>query len=94
MPLLNNVNKFDLVIISSLEEGGATALGPALLMAVAMASQVKGSKVILCTDGQANVGLGSLEGTATSEELQERASEFYTDLSGFAVEKGCVGPTV
>ena len=31
----------------SLEKGGMTALGPALLLAVAMASQVSGSKVSL-----------------------------------------------
>lgn len=38
---------------------GATALGPALLSAVELASQGGvGSKVILCTDGEANVGIG------------------------------------
>jgi len=36
---------------------GATALGPALLVAVSMASQKAGSKVIICTDGLANVGM-------------------------------------
>ena len=46
----------------SLEEGGATALGPALLFSITMASQRTASKVIICTDGLANVGLGSLDG--------------------------------
>uniref|UniRef100_A0A3Q2ZK49 Circularly permutated Ras protein 1-like n=1 Tax=Kryptolebias marmoratus TaxID=37003 RepID=A0A3Q2ZK49_KRYMA len=43
------------------EEHGATALGPAALASVAMASRYPGSKVILCTDGRANIGLGDLE---------------------------------
>uniref|UniRef100_A0AAY3ZU16 VWFA domain-containing protein n=1 Tax=Denticeps clupeoides TaxID=299321 RepID=A0AAY3ZU16_9TELE len=43
------------------EEHGATALGPAALISIAMASQYPGSKVIICTDGRANIGLGQLE---------------------------------
>ena len=39
---------------------GTTALGPAVLTSVAMASKgAPGSQVIICTDGMANVGLGS-----------------------------------
>lgn len=42
-----------------IEETGPTALGPALLTSVAMASEGgQGSTVVLCTDGLANVGLG------------------------------------
>eukprot|EP00005_Dracoamoeba_jomungandri_P012139 CAMPEP_0174266078 /NCGR_PEP_ID=MMETSP0439-20130205/28853_1 /TAXON_ID=0 /ORGANISM="Stereomyxa ramosa, Strain Chinc5" /LENGTH=814 /DNA_ID=CAMNT_0015352839 /DNA_START=40 /DNA_END=2481 /DNA_ORIENTATION=+ len=51
--------------VFDLEESGATALGPALLCSVAIAAQKPGSKVVLCTDGLANIGLGSLE-----EELE------------------------
>ena len=61
----------------SLEESGQTALGPAALASVVIASQKPGSRVreglhliisaslqvVLCTDGLANVGLGSLDGT-------------------------------
>jgi len=47
--------------VFALEEGGQTALGPALVVAVAMAAHAKGSKVILCTDGLANIGLGALD---------------------------------
>ena len=46
-----------MVLIPSLLLIGATALGPALLVAVSMASQKAGSKVIICTDGLANVGM-------------------------------------
>ncbi len=47
----------------SLEETGQTALGPALLAAVTLASQRPRSHVIVCTDGLANIGLGSFEDT-------------------------------
>ena len=47
----------------SLEETGPTALGPALVTAVAMAAEGNpGSMVVLCTDGLANVGLGAFGG--------------------------------
>jgi hypothetical protein len=46
----------------SLEETGPTALGPALLSSVALAAEGGiGSTVVLCTDGLANVGLGSFD---------------------------------
>jgi hypothetical protein len=44
-------------------EGGQTALGPALCVAVFVASHTAGSSVLLATDGLANKGAGSLEGT-------------------------------
>jgi len=57
------------------KSGGATALGPALLSSIALASQGKpGSKVIICTDGLANMGLGNLEDPKSLSESEE----FYT----------------
>ncbi len=47
--------------ISELAEGGSTALGPALLVSLALASQCTAAELIVCTDGISNVGLGSLE---------------------------------
>ena len=41
-----------------LEEEGGTALGPALLLSIAMAGKQPGSHVVLCTDGKANIGIG------------------------------------
>lgn len=70
-----------------LEECGPTALGPALLVATTIASQVRGSKVILCTDGLANVGMGKLEGHSDDQGLEE-AIKFYDEISDSAVEKG------
>jgi hypothetical protein len=67
-----------------LQESGPTALGPALLTAVAMATQGSaGSSVTLCTDGLSNVGLGAIEG-----KKQEEAVEFYTKVADFAHENG------
>ena len=44
-----------------LEETGKTALGPALLAAVAMLCNSKhGSMILLCTDGLANHGIGAV----------------------------------
>jgi Mg-chelatase subunit ChlD len=46
--------------LKDLKEKGKTALGPALLSAVGLAGEGSlGSMVVLCTDGLANVGLGS-----------------------------------
>jgi hypothetical protein len=36
----------------ALEEQGQTALGPALVVAVAMAARTRGSRVVVCTDGK------------------------------------------
>ena len=70
-----------------LEEGGKTSLGPALLASVALASKGKqGSMVVICTDGLANVGLGSLD---LDSELAE-SSKFYEDVSKFAQESNIV----
>jgi hypothetical protein len=65
-----------------LEENGATALGPALRVAVAVAGSAPGSSVILCTDGLANQGLGSLEGKSKDFVA------FFTECGEQAVLKG------
>lgn len=65
-------------------EGGATALGPALVVAVNMAAHHPGSKVILCTDGKANIGLGKLEDSAE----EQAALEFYSKVAQSALDKG------
>ena len=64
-----------------------TALGPALVISIFMASKVVGSKVVLCTDGCANVGVGSL-GRYSND------SEFYERLGETASSKGSVCASV
>jgi Mg-chelatase subunit ChlD len=65
-----------------LQETGATALGPALLLGIAIAGARPASKVIVCTDGLANVGLGSLEGAV------DKFSPYYIELAEQAKLKG------
>ena len=68
-------------------EEGRTALGPALAAAVGLASTGKsGSKVILCTDGLANVGVGDLTiadptELATYEQIAKMADEYDVAVS-------------
>jgi len=59
---------------------GETALGPALVISIFMAPKVPGSKVVLCTDGCANVGVGSLRNS--------KDSGFYLRLGETAASKG------
>eukprot|EP00027_Filamoeba_sp_ATCC50430_P012347 CAMPEP_0168564266 /NCGR_PEP_ID=MMETSP0413-20121227/13148_1 /TAXON_ID=136452 /ORGANISM="Filamoeba nolandi, Strain NC-AS-23-1" /LENGTH=871 /DNA_ID=CAMNT_0008595915 /DNA_START=32 /DNA_END=2643 /DNA_ORIENTATION=- len=66
----------------NLEETGPTALGPALLLGVTIAGSRPRSKVILCTDGLANTGIGSLEGKEADY------TPFYTELAEQAKLKG------
>ena len=67
---------------------GSTALGPAILTSIAMASQgSKGSSVVICTDGLANVGLGSLENLEPPEKIEE-ANDFYLSLGQYAKFNG------
>lgn len=70
-----------------IEETGPTALGPALLASVGLASKGRaGSKVIICTDGLANVGLGNLA-DALSAEDESFAGAFYTKVGEMARDK-------
>ena len=71
-----------------LEETGPTALGPALLTSVAMAGEGSlGSQVILCTDGLANTGLGSLEEKKDDGEIGP-TEQFYQQVAAYAKNKG------
>lgn len=70
-----------------IEETGPTALGPALLASVGLASKGRpGSKVIICTDGLANVGLGNLADIRSVED-ESAATAFYTKVGEMAREK-------
>lgn len=71
--------------LNNLDTSGSTALGPGLLSAVSLASKGKpGSKVIICTDGLANVGLGSLENYNSEKE----SKKFYEKVGLYAKSKG------
>lgn len=74
--------------ILGIEETGPTALGPAVLTSVALASEGKpGSTVVICTDGLSNVGLGNFDGASTDAEIKN-VEDFYERLGQFAKSKG------
>lgn len=86
--------------VYGLREEGATALGPAVLVAVAMAAGRPGSRVVIVTDGMANTGLGSLEPpdlpAGSSPEMKEQAAAtaaaesdaFYGRVRSLAMDAG------
>ncbi|XP_040181674.1 circularly permutated Ras protein 1-like isoform X3 [Rana temporaria] len=75
--------------ILSLQENGATALGPAALVSIAMASKRPGSKVIICTDGRANTDLGNLE-DITEEYIYRSSKLYYSNLGDLALQHSVV----
>ena len=72
--------------VEALREGGATALGPALLVSLQMAARQRGSKVVVCTDGLANVGLGCVDDA--SDAGAAAANKFYARIGEMAADKG------
>ena len=52
-------------------------MGPALVVSMAMAAKSKTSKLVLCTDGFANIGLGNIQGGVSSRQTDE----FYKDVA-------------
>ncbi|XP_067849909.1 circularly permutated Ras protein 1 [Heptranchias perlo] len=74
--------------VHEMRERGATALGPAALVSVSIASERPGSKVIICTDGRANTGLGYLE--SVEEDVYECSRQFYTDVGEQATLNGVI----
>jgi len=67
-----------------LEEGGGTALGPALQISIDMAGQNPRSSVVLCTDGLANVGVGALD------EKESKYRLFYVECAEQAKLQGVI----
>jgi len=66
-----------------LEESGPTALGPALVAAVELAGATgAGGKVLLCTDGLSNVGVGSIEGYADLSDADQALVDAFYDRQG------------
>ncbi|XP_049336321.1 circularly permutated Ras protein 1-like isoform X1 [Astyanax mexicanus] len=74
--------------IHRLEECGASALGPAALVSITMASNHPGSKVLVCTDGVPDAGLGGLNPSLFPNRSIVSSSIFYRDLSETAAAHG------
>ncbi|ELP88846.1 hypothetical protein EIN_474480 [Entamoeba invadens IP1] len=82
-PLSTTLNAI-LKKVKDLEEQGSTALGPALLISTIIAGKEKNGKVILCTDGTANNGLGNLE------EDPDVNKAFYEKIGQVAKSSGVI----
>jgi hypothetical protein len=67
--------------VASLKPCGNTALGPALAVSVGLASGRAGSKIVLCTDGMANNGVGAIHD-------RKQIVDFYGDIGRRAAEEG------
>jgi len=68
------------ITVSALRPSGNTALGPALAVAVGLASGQAGSRIVLCTDGMANNGVGAIQ--------RDEPCPFYGDIARRAAEEG------
>lgn len=69
--------------IFSIEEGGQTALGPAITMAMGIANNATRAEIICCTDGLPNIGLGALD----KEEKHKDSKEFFNKIGRLGKEK-------
>nr|KAG5714795.1 hypothetical protein BaRGS_000283 [Batillaria attramentaria] len=63
--------------VGKMQTSGCTALGPALTICAGFLSEIPNSEIVLCTDGEPNSGIGSLNGHG-----QDVA--FYTKIGEFA----------
>jgi len=64
--------------LRGLRANGGTALGPGALIGIAMAGKTRGSRVLLCTDGEATDGVGALSSPG----------DFYTRAGALARDSG------
>jgi len=76
--------------IAGMHPQSMTALGPALLISVSIAGKQNQSKVVICTDGMANVGIGSLNSDQPKDDfydyVSDYANEFGVSVSVLAIE--------
>jgi len=70
--------------VFELVEGGSTALGPAVSVAVGMAHNSPGSTIVIATDGLSNTGVGAMD----SPESHALAVPFFDRLAILSKEKG------
>lgn len=75
-----------IALVEKLRDKNMTALGPALVASMTIARNLRltSTKIILLTDGLANVGVGRIEGSSS-----KRAEEFYDRLA-----KKCLGGSI
>ena len=76
--------------LEKIDTRGSTALGPSLLASVTLigAKGRPGSKVILCTDGQANTGIGQVSIHGLSDDYVSQS--MYNRIGDQALQKGII----
>ena len=73
--------------VFALKHSGSTGLGPALAVAVGLASQQPSSEIIVCTDGTSNIGCGMTGiDDAHYEKMGKLAKENGTTISIIGIE--------
>jgi len=76
--------------LAAIEETGPTALGPAIITSICMAAEGSpGSKVVVCTDGLANIGLGAFDEVKDEAEML-KVDAFYETIGQVAQTAGVV----
>ncbi|CAI2360406.1 unnamed protein product [Moneuplotes crassus] len=76
-------------MVKKMKPRGMTALGPGALTAITMAGVVgNGATVVICTDGQTNLGVGSQDAYKETSDWKERVDKFYEDLADNANKHG------
>ncbi|KAN0035722.1 hypothetical protein ACTA71_005010 [Dictyostelium dimigraforme] len=102
LPTASGSTDFLKAKIKSLEPVQSTALGPALLVSAAIASQKMLSEVVICTDGVPNVGLGAIEDLplGPAQEFYEKVTKLAQNnkttiniigISGSHIDLGVIG---
>jgi len=74
-------------IVDNMSEEGMTALGPAVVFALGLCSGHPGSRVMVCTDGQANIGVGRVD-VGKSELAQAQVADTYGKIAQIARDNG------
>jgi len=66
---------------------GSTALGPALVASTTIASKgALGSKVIICTDGEANTGVGTATDVSFYDKMANYAKDNHVTVSVLTIK--------
>ena len=86
---LNETHDYFQHALEKINASGHTALGPAAVISVAAAaSKADGSRVIICTDGLSNIGIGNLHDLKKGSVSKQETDEFYDRLATFANTNG------
>ncbi len=81
-PIKDSYNKL-FETISNLEDKGCTALGPSVLFSLSLLMDKNNNgRIFLCTDGFANLGVGSFDGDL------EKSTKFYKKIGEMAKNRG------